>query len=69
MNKRRWKSHPVSRGSNQASYSVDIKFQYGDQCIPMKDTNSTPPEGVEARARVMLGLGVELDEAGSIIWV
>jgi hypothetical protein len=51
------------------SYTVDIKLQYGDQCIPMKVTNSTPQGGVEARARVMLGLGVEFDEAQPIIWV
>jgi hypothetical protein len=29
----------------------------------MKVTNSTPPGGVEARSGVMLGLGVELEDA------
>jgi hypothetical protein len=62
------KATSFKRLQTGSSYSVDINLQYGEQCIPMKVTNSIPPSDVDARARVMLGLGVELDEARPAIW-
>jgi hypothetical protein len=44
------------------SYNIDIKLQFRDQCMPIKITNATLPRTVETKARVVLGIGVELDE-------
>jgi hypothetical protein len=50
------------------SYTVDIKLQYRDQCIPMRITSAPSPIGVETKTKVILGLGMELDEPRPIVW-